>query len=584
MEKGDPGRPWLRVSLAVKLAASLVVGTAALFLLFGYLNLRLQRQSSQEMVLQSAERISDLIQRSTRYQMMRNDREALYQVITTIGSEPGIRRIRIFNEEGRVSVSTDPREINTLVDKRAEACYGCHAPEKKLGEPLARLARPDRARIFTDAGGERILGVIRPIENEPECSNASCHAHPAGRQVLGVIDADLSLASVDARLAEHQARLTQFTGLAILAMSGLSMVFVWLVVHRPVQELTTGTKKVASGDLSYRLPAHTGAFHTEDELSDLAASFNKMTAELAAAHGELTAWARTLEDRVEEKTHELRRAHEHVLQVEKMASIGKLAAVVAHEINNPLAGILTYTKLLKKWLERGDWESTRREEVRGSLDLVESEIRRCGEIVKNLLQFSRAAPMNLEWTDANVVVERVVRLVMHQLELSGIQLQQELTPTGEDGLPRIHCDPSQLQQVLLAMVMNAIDAMPHGGNLRLRSHPLPVGRATIPDGATGSRGRRHGHCAGPLAKAFRALLHHQGARTRRGAGAGHQQEHHRASWRTHRGRFGARTRHEVHVDVAGRRPQGRSRAARETSNRGTRRRGTDKIRKVIGHE
>lgn len=130
MEEEVPVRSWLRISLAVKLAASLVVGTAALFVLFGYLNLRLQRQHSQEMVLQSAERISDLIQRSTRYLMLRNDREALYQVITTIGSEPGIRRVRIFNEEGRITLSTDPQEINKLVDKQTEACYGCHAPEK----------------------------------------------------------------------------------------------------------------------------------------------------------------------------------------------------------------------------------------------------------------------------------------------------------------------------------------------------------------------------------------------------------------------------------------------------------------------
>src|SRR3990172_1752522 len=110
----------LRVGLAVKLALCLVVSTVALFALFGYLNLRLQRKPSEDMVLRSADRISDLIQRSTRYQMLRNDREALYQVIQTIGSEPGIRRIRIFNEEGRISYSTDPAEVGSLVDKPAE--------------------------------------------------------------------------------------------------------------------------------------------------------------------------------------------------------------------------------------------------------------------------------------------------------------------------------------------------------------------------------------------------------------------------------------------------------------------------------
>ena len=451
----------------MKLAFALVVTTALFFFVFGYLNLRLQRQHSQEMVLQSADRISDLIQRSTRYQMLRNDREALYQVISTIGNEPGIRRIRIFNEEGRISVSTEPHEVNTLVDKRAEACYGCHAPETSRGQPLERLARRDRARIFSDAQGQRVLGVIRPIENEPACANAACHAHPPDRRILGVIDTHLSLATVDARLAEQQGHLVRFTGLAVPLFSAVSMVFIWLVVHRPIQELTTGTRKVAQGDLSHRLPVR-----SRDELGALAASFNKMTADLAEAHAELTAWTRTLEDRVEQKTRQLQRANEQVLQVEKMASIGKLAAVVAHEINNPLSGILTYTKLLEKWLEHGDWDAARRAEVSNSLQLIESESRRCGEIVRNLLTFARAAPMNLERTNLNAVVERVVRLVQHQLELANIQLQLELA----GNLPAVHGDPAQLQQVLLALVMNAIDAMPGGGNLWLRIRSRREGR------------------------------------------------------------------------------------------------------------
>jgi two-component system, NtrC family, sensor kinase len=87
---------------------------------------------------------------------------------------------------------------------------------------------------------------------------------------------------------------------------------------------------------------------SQDEVGDLARSFNSMSLELRAANEEIIAWAKTLEDRVEEKTRELKGAHDHVLHVEKMASIGKLAAVVAHEINNPLSGILTYAKLLRK--------------------------------------------------------------------------------------------------------------------------------------------------------------------------------------------------------------------------------------------
>jgi len=446
--------------LAVKLAFPLVAGMVVFFLLFSYVNLRLQRRQSEELLVQSAERISDVIQRSTRYQMLRNDREALYQVITTIGSEPGIRRVRIFNEEGRISFSTDPAEVGRLVDQRAEACYACHAQ----AEPLTKLARPDRSRIFTDNKGQRVLGVIRPVENEPACSNAACHAHPSDRRILGVIDTDLSLTTVDTQVAQRQRQQIAFSVIAVVLISLASLLVVWLVIDRPVRELAHATRRVAQGDLESRLEVRSA-----DELGELATSFNKMTGELASARAELTGWAGELEQRVEQKANQLKRAHDHLLQVEKMASVGKLAAVVAHEINNPLAGILTYTKLLRKWLGTNEGQEAKREEVRSALELIEVESRRCGEIVRNLLTFSRNAPIHFEAADLRKVVEGVVKLVHHQTELAGIQLHVEMDPA----LPATYCDLAAIEQVLLALVMNAIDAMPRGGNLWVRLQDVP---------------------------------------------------------------------------------------------------------------
>jgi two-component system NtrC family sensor kinase len=448
------------VGLAVKLAVCLIVSTAALFTLFGYLNLRLQQRQSEEMVLQSADRISDLIQRSTHYQMLRNDREALYEVIKTIGSEPGIRRIRIFNEEGRISFSTDPAEMNTLVDKRAEACYACHAQ----AAPLTKLDRPDRARIFTDAQGQRVLGLIRPIENQPACANSACHAHPPERRILGVIDTDLSLAPVDAQRAEHQGQLVRFTGLALVLVSFISVVFIWAVVHKPVKELIGGTQKVAQGNLDYRLPVR-----SQDELGELAASFNKMTADLSQAHQELTAWARTLEERVDQKTQELRQAHTQLLASEKMVALGKLAATVAHEVNNPLAGILTYARLILKGLEKNMLEADAKAELIWQLRVIERESRRCGEIMRNLLTFARQAPPQRQPHELNTLVERALTLVRHQLELQGIELETELARE----LPPLSCDAGQIQQVILALLMNAIEAMPRGGRLGVTTEAAP---------------------------------------------------------------------------------------------------------------
>src|SRR5271166_5976576 len=446
----------LRRSLSAKLIGSLLAMMVVIFALLGYANIRLHRQHLEEATLASAERLSDVIKRSTTYYMLRNDREGLYHAIRTMADDDGMVKVRILDQEGRVSYSTDPTEVSHVLDKTAEACYGCHTQS----QPLARLNRPDRFRIYRNGGGHRVLGIITPIENQPACSNAECHAHPASQQVLGVLDTNLSLAKTDVQLADSSSRMLSYTAGAMLIVAVLSWLFVWRVVGEPIRALKNGTEHLTQGNLGYQIEVQ-----SHDEVGDLAQSFNGMSLQLRAANEEIIAWAKTLEDRVEEKTHELKSAHEHVLHVEKMASVGKMAAVVAHEINNPLAGILTYAKLLRKWTERGEMKGEKLKEAEQCLDLIAGESRRCGEIVKNLLTFSRTSPMNVATTDLNSVVDRSIRLVQHQLEMTGIELQLDL---AED-LPALQCDGAQIEQVLLALVMNAIDAMPRGGNLWIKT-------------------------------------------------------------------------------------------------------------------
>jgi two-component system NtrC family sensor kinase len=460
----DPVRSRLaRVThrLSAKLVFLLVVSMTVVFGLLGYLTVRLHRQHLEQSTLASAERVSDVIRRSTTYYMMRNDREGLYHAIQTIADEPGMVKVRIFDQEGRISYSTDPAEVSHILDKTAEACYGCHTQS----QPLTRLNRPDRFRIYRNGGGQRVLGIITPIENQPGCSNADCHAHPAGQQILGVLDTNLSLAKADAQLAAGSRSMLAYTAAAMLIVAVLSWLFVWRVVGEPIKALKDGTERLSRGNLGYQIDVR-----SQDEVGDLAHSFNGMSLQLRAANEEIVAWAKTLEDRVEQKTKELKRAHDHVLHVEKMASIGKMAAIVAHEINNPLSGILTYAKLLRKWLDRGEMQGDKRQEATQCLELIAVESRRCGELVKNLLTLSRTAPMNLELADLNAVIDRCLLLVRHQLELGGIQLQLDLA----GNLPRLQCDPAQIEQVLLVLVTNAIDAMPRGGNfwLRTRFHEL----------------------------------------------------------------------------------------------------------------
>jgi two-component system NtrC family sensor kinase len=209
-----------------------------------------------------------------------------------------------------------------------------------------------------------------------------------------------------------------------------------------------------------------------------------MTTELKKAREENLDWTRTLEQRVDQKSGELERAHKHLAQSEKMVSLGKLAAVVAHEINNPLAGILTYTKLISRMAEKDFDGSKRMGEARDMLHIIEGESRRCGSIVKNLLTFARQAPLSPQRNDLNAIVDRCLLLVNHQLELQSIDLIKEFA----GAIPALYCDANQVQQALLALLMNASEAMPSGGRLRVATSfdaAQRVGRVAIADEGPG---------------------------------------------------------------------------------------------------
>jgi two-component system NtrC family sensor kinase len=429
--------------IAAKLGWCLVISAAGIFAAFGFWNLRVQRRGAEDLILRSADCISDLIKRSIRYQMLQNDRAGLYQTIRDMGHEPGIERIRIFNKEGRIMFSTDAAELDRLVDKNAEACYACHSQ----AVPLTHLDRPDRARIFTNTQGGRVLATIRPIENEVSCSGAGCHAHPAAQKILGVIDAQLKLDAVDAQASNQQQLLLRFTVAAIGLLCLVSIVFVWAVLYRPIQELIAGTHRVADGDLEYRLP-----LHSRDEIGDLAGSFNRMTAQLADARARL-----------------LEQTHNALAGSEKMAALGKLAATVAHEVNNPLFGILTYAKLCQKALREPACDGPVRQQVTEQLDIIERESRRCGEIMRNLLTFARQTRPRQAPNDINELVARAVRLMNHQFELQGIQVETDLVT----GLGPVECDAGQIQQIVLVLLVNAAEAMPQGGSLRIRVEARP---------------------------------------------------------------------------------------------------------------
>ena len=228
---------------------------------------------------------------------------------------------------------------------------------------------------------------------------------------------------------------------------------------RPIKQLTGATTAIAEGDFSVELPTA-----SDDEIGQMAKSFRLMVQRVSEARESLLEWSRTLEQKVLERTEELEKAHESVLISEKMASLGKLSAMVAHELNNPLSGVLSYLKLTMKLLGREETPPTQGEKIHQYLDLSAGEVKRCGEIVKNLLMFSKSSFGEFRWESVSAIIDKSIALIKHTADMKSVALTKEIVRHGDD---KIYCDASGLQQMLVALIVNALDAMPKGGKLTI---------------------------------------------------------------------------------------------------------------------
>ena len=370
-----------------------------------------------------AHQLSEMIKSSTKSDMLFYRRERVHEIIDTIGQQEGIEKVRIFNKEGIIIYSSDRTVVGSMVDKQAEACYGCHTAD----QPLERLSISERTRIFQIGDDKRSLGIINPIYNEPTCWQAECHVHSQSQKVLGVLDVSMSLSEVDRLTSENQTKVVLFTLVAMIVISIILWSFFKRLITQPVQRIVAATNAVAAGNLSYKLEVK-----RNDELGHLGNSFNEMTQNLAEAQTQ-------------------------IYHSDKLASIGRLAAGVAHEINNPLTGVLTYSSFLLKRCNDDP-------EMKSDLEIIVRETKRCREIVKDLLDFARPISVKKKSVIINEVIERALNIVDSQLNFNHIVVDKIL----DGSLPDVRIDEGQLQQVFINLFVNAADAIgDQGGSITL---------------------------------------------------------------------------------------------------------------------
>ncbi len=385
-------------------------------------------------VIHHATQVSDLIKRSTRYSMLKNHREDLGNIIDNIGREEGIEGVWIFNKEGEIQFASRPADLHRILDKKAEQCVFCHRTEGAKGT----IPVENRYRYLTAEDGTRMLGMINPIENESSCANAECHAHPPEEELLGLMDIQMSLREVDQSVADTRWKILVISGFLVLLTPLVFWALVRRVLHKPISKLIEGTRQVANMNLDHKIDVA-----SKDEIGDLALAFNTMT-------------------------ENLKNAQQQMILREKLASLGKMSAMVAHQLNNPMSGMLTYAKLSRRNLERNPSSETIRDTLE-NLNVMGEEARRCGVIVNNLLNFSRTAMGKKGRWDLNAIVRRTADLLRHNFEVKNAKLDLDLA----DKELLLECDQGALQQLLVEIMVNAMESLDAaGGRVTIRTREV----------------------------------------------------------------------------------------------------------------
>jgi len=443
-----------------------VAVTAGFFVLvsvagLSFLLIRSLREEVLAEVVHGSESIAQAILLSLDRDMRMNQSEGVRELVEAVGQHAGISSVRIYNKDGRVSYSSRPEEVGQQVDTRANACVQCHTGSA----PPAQELRPEnRSRIYRSSSGEDLLATVYVIANRPSCQGSGCHSSPRQQRVLGVLDVAMSLEPAQARLAAatRNAMLIALAAAAIIAAA--LFLIVRRSVQRPINRMVRATRRIASGGESLPVPRGTAR-----EIGILATSFNELIESLSSSRQKLEEWASSLEEKVADKANELRSAQFQVVQAEKLASVGLVAAGIAHELNSPLMAIITFTHLVRSKVPP---DSREYEDLR----MIEREANRCAAIIRQLLDYSRQQGQEPDKHPCRVStgMQKSLELLKVELQNSDVAVSMDLP----DDLTRVQANDAQLMQVFVNLLLNAVQAMPEGGELRIAADE--VGRRELP--------------------------------------------------------------------------------------------------------
>lgn len=448
----------IRSSIYGQVIYSILILSIVLFVVFGILFRSVNENFMEKVIYQNGYNAGMFVQGALYHSMLENDKAVLQNTLDVINRLPGIDVVHLYNEFDSLVYSTQP--LDSVVD------YSIYFDKKEINQldEKAYIVLDSTAGLglYNKYQQERHLLIRSPILNERSCME--CHwVHRETDVVLGSLIIKIPLTELDSALRESSFDFFILATLMTLVLLAFLIFFTTKNIRKPLSAIVKASEAVAEGDKKMRLDV---ASNQLNDIRTVSIAFNNMLDNLEEANLELQNWSHQLEYKVQKKTEELGAVQNELINIERIASLGKLSLSVAHEINNPLTGILTYTKLVQKQLGNQEIEELKKKSMLKHLGIIESETKRCGDIVKGLLDFSRKDQKDFEPKNLHDILQDTYTIMAHPMKIVNIDFHKHFIAESD----LVYCSANQIKQACIALLVNSKEAITENGEIVIKTN------------------------------------------------------------------------------------------------------------------
>jgi two-component system NtrC family sensor kinase len=448
-----------RSSIYSRVVYIITLSSIILFVVFGILFRSVYEQNLNTVIRQNGNNIGSIVEGSLYHSMLENNKNTLQSTLDIINTMSGIDDVNMYDDNDRLVYSSFSSDS---ANHSNPDCLSCHGSIQSMFHRTEKSYRiidvKSECNMYKNDDNHRHLLIHSPILNEKSCYTSACHFHSESDEVLGSLIIKMPLADLDNAVEKSSAKFYLLALATTLLLIMVLIMFTRKKIKEPLNDLTRASIAVANGNKNTRLEIKPNQLHDMRMVSE---AFNDMLDNLQSATEELQNWSQQLEYKVQKKSEELGAAQNELIHVERIASLGKLSSSVAHEINNPLSGILVYTKLIHKQLSNPELDAAKKETMLKHLKLIENETKRCGEIVKGLLEFSKKDQQDFESKHLHKILQDTYELMTHPIKIANIGFHADLQAKYD----LIFCSPNQIKQACVAILVNATEAVPENGEI-----------------------------------------------------------------------------------------------------------------------